>query len=135
MKENIKKGIFVVFIIVIIIIVIKTLYNMYISKTNESFVEQSASPAVDTKPSQVKINNKLSGPYIHKNDKNDKEDDNDAFPQLTAEQQKCISKFTKECLSNLSPPQTEVYNSLISAPSEEKINEQAAYNTAVVSPK
>jgi hypothetical protein len=106
---------------------------MYINKTNESFDEQSASSAVDTKPSQVKVNNKLSGPYIHKNDKNDKEDD--AFPQLTAEQQKCISKFTKECLSNLSAPQTEVYNSLISAPSEEKINEQAAYNTAVVSPK
>ena len=133
MRETIKKGIFVVFIIGIVIVVIKTLYNMYINKTNESFDDQSASPAVDTKPSQVKVNNKLSGPYIHKNDKNDKEDD--AFPQLTAEQQKCISKFTKECLSNLSAPQTEVYNSLISAPSEEKINEQAAYNTAVVSPK
>ena len=133
MRETIKKGIFVVFIIGIVIVVIKTLYTMYINKTNESFDEQSASSAVDTKPSQVKVNNKLSGPYIHKNDKNDKEDD--AFPQLTAEQQKCISKFTKECLSNLSAPQTEVYNSLISAPSEEKINEQAAYNTAVVSPK
>ena len=130
MRETIKKGIFVVFIIGIVIVVIKTLYNMYINKTNESFDEQSASPTVDTKPSQVKVNNKLSGPYIHKNDKED-----DAFPQLTAEQQKCISKFTKECLSNLSAPQTEVYNSLISAPSEEKINEQAAYNTAVVSPK
>ena len=60
MRETIKKGIFVVFIIGIVIVVIKTLYTMYINKTNESFDEQSASSTVDTKPSQVKVNNKLS---------------------------------------------------------------------------
>lgn len=138
MKENIKKGLIILLIVTVFVIAIKMIYSYYNKEiTKEQFAEQ-ASPSTSKSVISPAVNNPIntvlsnSGPYIQKNSDDKEEDD---FPELTSEQQKCITKFTKECLSNLSPSQTEVYNSLVSAPSEENINQQSAYNTAVVSPK
>ena len=55
------------------------------------------------------------------------------FPNLTTEQKQCVSHFTSECLHTLNEKQLQIYNSLISSPSENNIRLQDAYNNAVVS--
>jgi hypothetical protein len=131
-------------------IIVKLIYTKYYNKSQdnerETFVQntQTVPSAPPTRPIEPVVSaaapavastssySVSSGPYIQNTNPSDNK-----FPTLNADQQKCIGKFTADCLKTLSATQGALYNSLVSAPSDgdSSMRTQIAYNTAVISPQ
>lgn len=126
-------------------IIAKIIYTKYYEKSDDNVRENFAqnlpsaaptvAPVVSATAPAVESSGSYSvtsGPYIQGTNPSDNK-----FPTLNDEQQKCIGKFTADCLKTLSSKQGELYNSLVTAPSEAEssMTVQIAYNTAVVSPQ
>ena len=127
-------------------IIAKIIYRKYYEKSDQNIQENFAQNVPSAAPTvaQVVVSatapavessgsySASSGPYIQNTNPSDNK-----FPTLNPEQQKCIGKFTADCLKTLSANQGELYNSLVTAPSQaaSSMTVQIAYNTAVVSPQ